>query len=69
MFIAFLTAVVLDVVSAACVIQVDACCLGFKSLLDWDFFCIQVIRMIVKKVTPGFNRPSLLLRSLVDSIQ
>ena len=29
--------------------------------------CIQVIEVIVKIVTPCFNRPSLLSRSLVDS--
>ena len=28
-----------------------ACCLGFKSPLGWDFFCIQVIYVIVKIVT------------------
>ena len=40
-------------------------CLGFKSLLDWDFFCIQVIQLIVKIVSPCFNRHSILHRFLV----
>ena len=39
-----------------------ACCLGSKSLLGCNSFCVQVFYAIVKIVivTPYFNRPSLL---------
>ena len=45
-----------------------ACCLGFKSLLGWDFFSDQVVYVIMKIVTSCFNRLSLLSRSLVGYI-
>ena len=34
-------------------------------IIGWDFFCIQVIYVIMKIVTPYINRPSLLSRSPV----
>ena len=45
-----------------------ACCLGFNSPLGWDSFCIQVIYVMVKIVTPCFNRHNLLSRSLVRQV-
>ena len=34
-----------------------ACCLGLKALLGWVFLCVQLLYVIVKIVTPCFNRP------------
>ena len=48
----------------ACLDCIMQCCLGFKSPLGWDF-CVQVIYVRVKIVTPCFNWLSLLSSSLV----
>ena len=41
---------------------------GVKVIAGLEFFCVQIIYVIVKIVTPCFNRPSLLSRSKWDSV-
>ena len=45
-------------------LRLHVTCMGSHSQAG-SFFCIQVIYVIVKIVTPCFNRPSLLSSSLV----
>ena len=35
------------------------------NIIIWNFFCVQVIYVIIKIMIPCFNRPSLLSRFLV----